>query len=144
MRVLTSAIDKSGSSILLMLIPNHEMLAEQERIAMLLPGQVPIKALHITLMPLAESDAPLPLPPPCIELESEANLVSNGSKASVYLRASKASQEELARYVTTIERTLNVSGLQNKERIFHVSLTNRVGLPDDSVAHVWEYPSNRV
>ncbi|MDQ9170774.1 hypothetical protein Q8A64_10170 [Oxalobacteraceae bacterium R-40] len=139
MKVSTSTVLDNGSSILLMLEPSEELLSEQARIVSLLPEQVPVKELHVTLMRSAGSAKAFPSPPPFVEFDNEACLVTDGSKTSVYLRATEASQSALADYVASIEELLGVDGLQNKARIFHVSLSNRAGPPGESVANVWEY-----
>lgn len=141
MRVPTSAVRDNGSSILLMLEPSEELLAEQSRIASIVPGQVPVRELHVTLLPSAHSDKSLPPPPPFIDLHKSAYLVKDQNKTSVYLRVTETSQSELARYAATLEETFSAQGLLDKKRIFHVSLTNRSGKPDESVARIREHPS---
>ena len=139
MKVAASSVLDNGSSIVLMLEPSAELVSEQARIVSLLPEQVPIRELHVTLMRSAGLAKAFPAPPPFVELEREACLVTDGYKTSVYLRATDASQSALADYAVEIEASLGVPGLRNKARIFHVSLSNRAGPPAESVANVWEY-----
>jgi hypothetical protein len=141
MKVFTSTVLDNGSSILLMLKPSKELISEQVRAVLIVPEQVPVKELHVTLMRSAGSANALPAPPPFVEFDRAACLVTAGNKTSVYLRATRASQSALADYVARIEELLGVPGLQNRARIFHVSLSNRAGPPGESVANVWEYPA---
>jgi hypothetical protein len=141
MEVATSIVRDNGSSILLMLDASEELTSQQAWVASVLPAQVPVKELHVTLMRSARKAIPFPAPPPFIELCKEAHLVTDGKKASVYLRVTDAFQSKLLRYVEQIEASLKDSGLRNEGRVFHVSLTNLIGLPKESVANVWEYPS---
>lgn len=144
MKVQTTGVQDNGVSLLLMLSPSDEILAEQARIVSRIPRQHPIDQLHITLMPSPHSNEPLPSPPPFVDFRKPANLVTHENKTSAYLNVTQASQLELARFVTEIENALGALGIQNKERVFHVSLTNLVGLLGESVAHVWEHASTPV
>lgn len=143
-RVQTSSIKNGGSSILLMVMPSDELLAEQARVVATVPGQVPVGELHITLMRSAPFNKDLPSPPAFVDLCKEARLVSREHKTSVYLPVTQESQQELERYAQALEQALNTTGLYNQDRLFHVSLTNLVGLPNESVANVWEVASQSV
>lgn len=139
MKVSTSDIVDNGSSILLMLQPSDELISKQEWAVSILPGQVPVKELHVTLMRSAGSVKDLPAPPSFVEFLEDAYFVTNGSKASVYLRATEHSQSELSDYVRKVEEAAQAFGLRNTARIFHVSLSNLAGPPGESVANVWEF-----
>jgi hypothetical protein len=139
MRVSTSGIVDNGSSVLLMLQPSQALLFKQEWLVAIHPQQVPVTELHVTLMRRSPpSGAPFPAPPAFVEFANDAFLVTEGNKTSVFLRATESSQAELAAYVKRIEEVTKTPGLRNNERVFHVSLTNLVGLPRQSVANVWE------
>lgn len=144
MQINTTGVRDNGANILLMLQPSPELLAERNRIIACVPDQTPVRELHITLMRSPRSDIPLPPAPASLQLLTSAQQVSDGDKTSIFLAVTPSSQEELARYVTAIEQALGVSGFQNKERVFHVSLTNRVGDLNASVADVWNHPCTPV
>lgn len=141
MKAFTAGVIDKGSSIVLTLTPSKELIAEQEWVISLLPDQIPVKELHVTLMRSAGSDASFPAPPPFVEFSGDAHLVTDGEKTSVYLRATDESQSELSAYAIKLEDSMKASGLRDKDRVFHVSLSNLAGPPGESVSNVWAYPA---
>lgn len=136
-----------SSHIVLMLQSSGALLAKQEWIVTRLGDQVAVAALHVTLtrqMPLPHLlSLQLPIPPPRIAFCDAPQIVSDGSKTSIFLYAAEASQVQLASYVRLIRLTLGLS-LESEPRRFHVSLSNRSGRLEDSVANVWELPASPV
>lgn len=146
MKIPTITLVADGGSILLLVAPTEELLAEQARVVATVPGQRPIRELHVTLMQSAGPNTslpPVPLPT-CIELNGQAKLVTHNKKTSVYLRLASKSQLELAQVVAALENALHISEPFSSQRIFHVSLTNLVGAPKESVARIWEHRSTSV
>lgn len=138
MKAAVSAVHDNGEIVQLLLIPSAELLVEQARAVAACVEQVPFAELHITLASSTRSDKPLRAPPAHIEFVASAERVARSDKASVYLRVSDASHAVLAQYVAELERDLGVTGLRNPARVFHVSLSNRVGTPRGSIARIWD------
>ena len=111
------------------------------------PDQAPVLAHHITLVRLDDlgldgnGAAPLPPPPPAVELDGVVRLVDTGLKRSCYINCSEEWQAELVDYVRLCLRARGLPETAlDPRRVFHVTLTNAGGGdPRASVGAPWEF-----
>ena len=141
MKLTTASLDDNGHSLVLTVRANEQLLRLQARVCAQVLGQTPVQELHITLGSATQLPGRLPPPPAEVQLLPEAWLVSEAGKSSVYLKLDAASQAGLAAYVQALQPSSGSQGLFEADRIFHLSLTNRTGLPGDSVARIWTLPA---
>lgn len=145
MKVAILAVHDNGDIVQLRLGPSPELLSEQSRVVSCCAGQVAFADLHITLASsVAGATKSLPLPPAFVELCEVSEYIAREDKTSVFVRVSEASQAELSEFVAAMERELGATGMQNPERIFHVSLSNLVGTSRGSIAKIWNHTSKKV
>jgi hypothetical protein len=142
MKVVILAAHDNGEIVQLKLGLSPELLSEQQRVISRCAGQVAVDDLHITLATTVGGGfQDLPMPPAWVELLDVSECIAREDKTSVFVRAGDASQAELQQYVVSLERALGVTGLQNPERVFHVSLSNLTGSPRGSIAKIWNHTS---
>lgn len=111
----------------------------QPRTVRELPDQRSIYALRVTLLSYDGEVEGLTRSLAAIEWMESARIVDAEGKRSVYPPASASAQRILSCYVQAFSRSVPGCGI-DPHRIFHVSLTNRTGHPDDSVAWIWQHP----
>ena len=134
--------EKVKYSGILKIEPSHIVVSELEALQAMLPEEairLPEKALHVTLIhqsilkPFRKQikNMELPMPPPVI-LDDEVWERESLDKKSWAVRL--ANQNEMREYVQEVMELLDSQNTNPEpERVFHVSLANLTGNPQDSV-----------
>ncbi|NUZ05850.1 hypothetical protein [Piscinibacter koreensis] len=142
MFVDTDGLEAPAGPLLLRVLPSPALASLQAAIAAAVPGQHAVVALHVTLCMSALDAAGLPAPPACVELlDTAPRLTGAEGTTSVWLPLANPSQQALAAFVQALARQARRLDVVEPGRVFHVSLCNRSGERDDSVAEPWRAPS---